>query len=275
MGGMSLTGAGLRQDFTALGLYEGMVVLVHCSMRGIGRVDGGAVAVRDALLEVLGGSGTLVVPTQTRSKSTSSNEVRQSVRRLSPRRREQFLGTVPGFDPALTPSEGMGALAEAVRTHPRASRSAHPTASFAAIGAQAAELTASHPYDSVLGERSPLGWMHRAGAHVLLLGVGFDKCTAFHLGEDASVSRDRSYWFKVGADWTNVRGRNYDDSDFGALGELFGSTHADYVRTGFVGAAAGTLFPLALAADFAAKQLPALRDPVRDHAIHPALGADA
>jgi aminoglycoside 3-N-acetyltransferase len=261
MGGMNVTGAGLRHDFTALGLDEGMVLLVHCSLRGVGRVQGGAAAVRDALLEVLGDSGTLVVPTQTRSKSTSSSEVRQSVRRLSPRRRERFLRTVPGFDPASTPSEEMGALAEAVRTHPRASRSAHPTASFAAIGRQAAELTASHPYESVLGEDSPLGWMHRAGAHVLLLGVGFDKCTAFHLGEDASVSPERSYWFKVGPRWTNVRGaRNYDDSDFTALGELFRSAHADYVRTGFVGAAAGTLFPLPLAADFAAKQLPGLRD---------------
>jgi aminoglycoside 3-N-acetyltransferase len=262
MGGMSLTGAGLRQDFAALGLHEGMVLLVHCSLRGIGVVDGGADAVRDALLEALGEAGTLVVPTQTRSKSTSSREVRQSVRRLSPRKRERFLDTVPGFDPARTPSEGMGALAESVRTHPRAARSAHPTTSFAAIGRQAAELTASHPYDSVLGERSPLGWMHRAGAHVLLLGVGFDKCTAFHLGEDTSVAPERSYWFKVGESWTNVRGaRNYDDSDFGALGDLFRSVHSDYLRTGFVGAAAGTLFPLALAADFAAKRLPGLRDP--------------
>lgn len=272
MGGMSSTGAALRQDFAALGLREGMVVLVHCSLRGVGPVEGGAAVVRDALLEVLGGSGTLVVPTQTRSKSTTSNEIRQSVRRLSPRRRERFLGAVPGFEPALTPSEGMGALAEAVRTHPRASRSAHPTVSFAAIGAQAAELTASHPYDSLLGERSPLGWLHRAGAHVLLLGVGFDKCTAFHLGEDSSVSPERSYWFKVREGWTNVRGaRNYDDSDFGALGELFRSAHSDYVRTARVGAASGTLFPLALAADFAAKQLPALRD----RAGFPAVGSDA
>lgn len=259
---MTVTGAGLRHDFTALGLREGMVLLVHCSLRGIGRVDGGAETVRDALLGILGDEGTLVVPTQTRSKSTSSGEVRQSVGRLSPRERERFLGGVAGFDPARTPSEGMGALAEAVRTHPRAFRSAHPTASFAAIGRDAADLTASHPYDCVLGDRSPLGWMHRAGAHVLLLGVGFDKCTAFHLGEDSSsVSPTRSYWFKVGNGWKNVRGaRDYNDSDFDELGGLFSAAHSDYLSTGLVGAAASTLFPLALAADFAEKQLPALRE---------------
>jgi len=275
MGGMSVTGAGLRHDFEALGLHEGMVLLVHCSLRGVGRVQGGAAAVRDALLAVLGDTGTLVVPTQTRSKSTSSTEFRRAVRDLTPGRRERFLHTVRGFDPASTPSEGMGALAEAVRAHPDASRSAHPTASFAAVGMHAAELTASHPYDSVLGERSPLGWMHRAGAHVLLLGVGFDKCTAFHLGEDLSVSPERSYWFKVGENWTNVRGaRNYDDSDFTALGDLFRSAHSDYVRTGLVGAAVSTLFPLPLAADFAAKQLPDLRGHPRDRPRRTAASTD-
>lgn len=260
MGGMTVTGAALRQDFADLGLHEGMVVLVHCSLRGIGPVRGGADAVRDALLGTLGDSGTLVVPTQTRSKSTSSQDVRRSVHGLSPRRRERFLAAVPGFDPASTPSEGMGALAEAVRTHPQAHRSGHPTTSFAAIGRHAAELTAQHPYHCVLGEDSPLGWMHRIDAHVLLLGVGFDKCTAFHLGEDSSVSPDRSYCFKIGDRWTEVDGaRDYDASDFDALGALFREVHADYVRTGPVGAALGTLFPLALAADFADKQLPDLR----------------
>ena len=261
---MTVKGAGLRRDLSALGLHEGMVLLVHCSLSRVGRVDGGAATVRDALLRALGPTGTLVVPTQSRSKSTTSQEFLESLRGLSPERREHHFNAVPGFDPALTPSEGMGALAEAVRTHPRAHRSGHPTTSFAAIGRHAAELTAQHPYHCVLGEHSPLGWMHRAGAHVLLLGVGFDKCTAFHLGEDASVSPDRSYCFKIGDSWTDVHGaRDYDASDFDALGALFSEIHADYVRTGPVGAAVGTLFPLALAADFADKQLPDLRGRAR------------
>lgn len=257
---MTVKGAGLRHDLTALGLREGMVLLVHCSLRRVGRVDGGAATVRDALLGTLGETGTLVVPTQSRSKSKTSKEFLASLRGLPPERHEHHFNAVPGFDPALTPSEGMGALAEAVRIHPQARRSGHPTTSFAAIGRHAAELTAEHPYHCVLGERSPLGWMHRAGAYVLLLGVGFDKCTAFHLGEDSSVSPDRSYCFKIGDSWTHVPGaRDYDASDFDELGALFSDIHGDYVRTGRVGAAPSTLFPLALAADFADKQLPDLR----------------
>jgi aminoglycoside 3-N-acetyltransferase len=263
---MTVKGAGLRHDLTALGLREGMVLLVHCSLRRVGRVDGGAATLRDALLAALGETGTLVVPTQSRSKSTTSREFLASVDGLSPEQRARHVDALPGFDPARTPSEGMGALAEAVRTDPRAFRSGHPTTSFAAVGRHAAELTAQHPYHCVLGEQSPLGWMHRAGAHVLLLGVGFDKCTAFHLGEHASVSPNRSYCFKIGDRWTDVHGaRDYDASDFDTLGTLFSAAHADYVRTGPVGAAVGTLFPLALAADFADKQLPDLRGrPRRD-----------
>jgi aminoglycoside 3-N-acetyltransferase len=257
---MTVNGARLRQEIAALGLPSGSVVLVHCALSGVGQVDGGAAALRAALLEVLGPQGTLVVPAQTRSKSTTSRESRVATAGLSARQRERYFRRVPGFDARRSRSEGMGALAEAVREHPRAHRSPHPTVSFAALGRDAAELTASHPYDAVLGERSPLGWMYEAGALVLLMGVGFETCTAFHLGEHASVSPDRSYWFKVGAAWQNVSGaRDYDDVDFGVLGADFEREHGASILRGTVGDADCCLFPLPLAADFAAKHLPGLR----------------
>lgn len=257
---MTVSGARLRQEAAALGLRSGAVVLVHCSMSALGRVDGGAQGLCAALLDVLGPQGTLVVPTQTRSKSTTSRESREATAGLTSLQRERYFRRLRGFDVRRTPSEGMGALAEVVRTDPRSHRSAHPTTSFAALGRDAAAVTASHPYDSVLGSRSPLGWMYDAGAAVLLMGVGYDKCTAFHLGEHASVALDRSYWFKVGADWLNVAGaRDYDDSDFAALGRDFERSHGGEISRGLVGDAECRLFPLPLAADFAAKHLPGMR----------------
>ena len=257
---MTVSGARLRREFAALGLRSGSVVLVHCSLSGIGRVDGGAGALCAALLEAVGPQGTLVVPTQTRSKSTTSRESREATAGLTARQRERYFRRVPGFDPRLSRSEGMGALAEVVRADPRAHRSAHPTVSFAALGRDAAQLTAVHPYTAVLGHESPLGRMYDAGAQVLLMGVGYDKCTAFHLGEHASVSPDRSYWFKVGDGWHNVRGaRDYDDSDFDDLGRDFERAHEAEISRGGVGAADCRLFPLALAADYAAKRLPGMR----------------
>ena len=77
----------------------------------------------------------------------------------------------------------MGAFAEYLRTRPSASRSSHPQVSFAAIGPRARACTSVHDLDCHLGDRSPLGWLYAADAAILLLGVGYSACTAFHLAE--------------------------------------------------------------------------------------------
>jgi aminoglycoside 3-N-acetyltransferase len=250
----------LRIELTESGLREGSVVLVHCSLSAIGWVWGGADALRDTLLEILGEEhGTLVVPTQTTYTSVSSREFRREITDLDDEERQLYIKALPGFDPRTSPSENMGALAESVRTHLRAHRSAHPTASFAAVGRHAAELCASHPLDCLLGARSPLGALRDLDAGVLLLGVGFDKCTAFHLGEDAAFSDERPYCCKVGEEWKEFIGFAHRDDDFAELGARFEQACPTAVREGRVGGARTRLFPLALAAEFAERELPKLR----------------
>jgi aminoglycoside 3-N-acetyltransferase len=250
----------LREELSRLGLSAGMTVLVHCSLRRIGWVEGGADTLREALLDVIDERrGTLVVPTQTGSNSESSAEYRAAVADLDEAELEAHRDAIKGFDPATSPSEGMGALAESVRTHPRAYRSPHPISSFAAVGARAAELCTEHPLDCLLGPKSPLGRLAGLDAAVLLLGVGFDKCTAFHLGEDRALPQWRQYRCKIGEDWLDFKGLSYQDFDFTELGARFEHTHSAAVRGGGVGAAHARLFPLALAADFAATDLPDLR----------------
>ena len=53
--------AKLVEQFKNLGIKEGMTLLVHSSLRRVGKVDGGADTVIDALLEVLGENGTLLM----------------------------------------------------------------------------------------------------------------------------------------------------------------------------------------------------------------------
>ena len=59
-----LIAAGLRE----LGLGEGDCVGVHSSLRSFGHVEGGADAVIDALLEVVGPTGTVVMPAYSKNR---------------------------------------------------------------------------------------------------------------------------------------------------------------------------------------------------------------
>jgi aminoglycoside 3-N-acetyltransferase len=153
----------------------------------------------------------------------------------------------------------MGAIAEAVRTWPGAIRSAHPQSSLTALGADAARLTADHPLDCHLGPSSPLGRLAADDrARILLLGVGYEVCTAFHLGEYRWSGNDlrdyecviteagRRHWYR----YQDVR---LIDSDFGRLGAALDAEADRYsVRRGPVAAADCRLLPFTAAVDFAA-----------------------
>jgi aminoglycoside 3-N-acetyltransferase len=152
-----VTKADIIAGVRAIGLREGDVAQVHSSLSSFGYVEGGADAVVDALLEVLGPEGTLMMPT--------FNHGRFDV-----------------FDIRTTPSVN-GAITEALRKRPEARRSMHPTHAYAAIGRHAEHLTSEHLELLTFDERSPLGKLSDMGGCVLLLGVGMNANTAAHLGE--------------------------------------------------------------------------------------------
>jgi len=52
----------IANDLKALGLREGGVLLVHASLRSLGKVPGGAETVVRGLLHALGEKGTLLMP---------------------------------------------------------------------------------------------------------------------------------------------------------------------------------------------------------------------
>ncbi|MGW7468033.1 aminoglycoside N(3)-acetyltransferase [Streptomyces xantholiticus] len=234
----------------ALGVRRGMTLLVHASLHATGL---GPRTVRDALLEVLGPDGTLVVPAFTEENSDTSSAYLARVRGMTPVQAAAFRADMPAFDPATTPSQGMGRLAESVRTAAGALRSAHPQTSFAALGRRAAELLDEHPLDCHLGERSPLGALYRAGAQVLMINVGFAKCTAFHLAEYRVKSELRTYRCVVrgpegGSEWTEYTDVVLDDSDFEAIGAAFSW---GVERSGQLGGRTARLFSLRDAVDHA------------------------
>jgi aminoglycoside 3-N-acetyltransferase len=251
----------LVSDLRSLGLREGQDLLIHCSLRRLGHINGGPATLLEAILDVTGPQATLVVPAQTSGNSLSSRAFLSDTAGLDPEARARYVAAMPGFDPARTPSTGMGVFAEYLRTRPAAQRSGHPQVSFAAVGPRAYECVSVHDLDCHLGDRSPLRWLYDADAAILLLGVGYSSCTAFHLAEYQlpGTAPRRSYRCftvegerRVEVEFIDL---DLDDSDWDLLGEALESA-ADQettsgLRRGKVGSAECRLVPLRLAVDFA------------------------
>ncbi|MBZ9595086.1 AAC(3) family N-acetyltransferase [Streptomyces yangpuensis] len=236
-----------------------MRLLVHASLRGTGlRPE----QLRDALRGVLGPRGTLVVPAFTPQNSRTSSAHLERIAGMDEAEVRAFVDRMPPFDPASTPSQGMGSLAEAVRTAPGAARSSHPQTSFAALGADAERLCAGHRLESHLGEETPLGKLCWEGGQVLMINVGFSVCTAFHLAEyriPKPPLRMYECVVKVNlpeghqgsrqeGEWTAYEDVALDDRDFAEIGRAFPDSR---VRRGRVAAASCMLFSVPEAVDHA------------------------
>ncbi|MEU6200041.1 AAC(3) family N-acetyltransferase [Streptomyces sp. NPDC047061] len=250
-------GNSLARSLVDLGVRPGATVLVHVSLR---RVGAGPEAFLAALLDVLGPEGTVVVPAFTAGNSDTSPDYLDRTRGMTHRQRVLHRALMPPFERDRTPSERMGAFAEAVRRAQGAVRSAHPQTSFAALGARSGELMGRHDEECHLGERSPLARLERAGAYVLLLGVGYEVCTAFHLGEYRVPHPPRRLYrcvvLRGGVrTWMSYEDVALDDRDFGILGSEFEAGGTTVVARGRFGDAQAVLFPLAQAVEFAVSWL--------------------
>lgn len=160
--------AGLKK----LGLKRGDIVGVHSSLSSFGYVERGADTVIDALLEVVGEEGTLVMPTH--SKNLLEVERTPEEKAIG----VPWLYKILLYDPKETPCT-TGTIPETFRKRKGVIRSAHPVFSVAAIGPKAKGIIEA-------GGKNVLdGWekLLELDGYILLLGVGLKVCTAMHLAE--------------------------------------------------------------------------------------------
>tara|TARA_B100000965_G_scaffold363853_2_gene347011 strand:+ start:49801 stop:50616 length:816 start_codon:yes stop_codon:yes gene_type:complete len=147
------------------------VLQVHASFRGLSQMGWRPDATCEALVDFMR-DGTLLMPAMSWSIVTPQH---------------------PVFDARSTPCQ-TGVLSETFRTDFASHRSLHPTHSVCGIGRRADELLSGHALDGTpCGNGSPYGIINGDDTpnevFVLLIGAGFECCTAIHRPEEV-VSPD-------------------------------------------------------------------------------------
>ena len=207
----------LREDLQRLGLERGDVALVRADVGEIGRVKGGTGdSLIGALRDAVGNEGTLVALAFTRT---------QFLWRLD---RDHVFNE-------KTPSTA-GALARLFLEQPDAVRSRHPTNSFVALGARAAEITAGH--DETTSSFEPMGKIVARRGKQVLIGCsrsspGF---TTVHWAQHVLGLDRRSIlcgWFGSRYEKDGAV-RIFKRSDIGGCSRGFGKLYEDYERAGLL-----------------------------------------
>jgi len=140
----------LIQDLKNLGVKPGDLLYIKASMRSIGKVESGVRAFIEAVLDVIGKEGTLVVSSFVKIHPLS------------------YLKNHPEVCNDLSTHSYAGAVANEIMKVPEVVLSRHPVQKFAAIGKQAEKLMLFHTEHSYAYD--PLRVMSEIGGKGLILG---------------------------------------------------------------------------------------------------------
>jgi len=167
--GKTITTQQLIKNLEHIGIQKGDTLLVHSSLSKIGFLENGPKTLIDALLNVIGENGNLLMP-------TSPNNVYQL----------NYIQNTPYFDVLNSPSK-TGAITEYFRTLKGVKRSLHPTEPVSVFGPLANYFTKDHfnqltPYT----KNSPFYKVTEKQGKILYIGVTLAMAgTSLHTLEDA------------------------------------------------------------------------------------------
>ena len=177
----------LVSEFRRIGLSNGDVLLVHSSFKSFGGVEGGPQTVIDALMNVLGSEGTLIVPRFNFDFST--------------------YGTT--WDVRSTPSH-MGIISEFVRKDPRSKKVFHPIYPFSIIGKYADELI-KHRYKGGYSKDSIYHQLLVYDAKIIQIDKVYKSTTLIHHAEEI-LKVDYKYYKNFTGYVIDENGKKYEDT---------------------------------------------------------------
>ena len=233
-------------------MKPGDAVGVHSSLAGFGRVEGGADAVIDAILETIGPEGTAVFPAYSNNRELLE---------LTPDEQAQglcFKHRILPYDP-LHEGCWTGRIADTFWRRPGAVRGTSPTQSLAALGRHKQRFLAER-WEALLD----------LDGFILLLGVGLGCCSAMHIAERQLVKFPERILRRITppAELRERMEREHCHFYFGpypAMALMEGPCReAGIFKEGMIGAAPVKLFRLRAAVDAYARALQ--EDPDRFYA---------
>lgn len=206
-----------------LGIHRNDIVVVHASFKSLGITDPEDFFL--ALLEVLGESGTLLMPA------------------LS------FEQNPPNRHNTKTTPSNVGFLPEYFRIRTGTLRSLHPTHSVCGVGYHASELLEAHAQDTTpCGPNSPFNQLFSRRGKILMVGCGLEPNTSMHAVEEYAPP---PYLFgsPVVYTLTDAHGNTFDKSytphDFEGYTQRYdrvqGVLGEEGLKTGVIGAATAHL----------------------------------
>ncbi|MGN1399099.1 MAG: aminoglycoside N(3)-acetyltransferase [Erysipelotrichaceae bacterium] len=244
--------AEIIEQLNQLGLQSDMTVEVHSSFAKVGYVIGGPAAFNDALLQIVGEKGNIVMPCQdyynTEPLFWQNPPVKMN---LADKIRENM----PGYDIYTSGHRLMGVLVDDIRSRKTAYHSYHPNCAFVAIGKDSKYLMSNQPLSFPLGMKSPLGKLYQLdNSYTLLIGCDYDNCTSWHLAEHLSMVRGiilQGGCIKKGGKniWKKYLDYEVNSDEFIEIGRQYEKTAQ--VRIGKVGNAVCKFFKTREAIDFA------------------------
>ncbi|MAE59861.1 MAG: hypothetical protein CMJ49_00740, partial [Planctomycetaceae bacterium] len=169
-----VTQSTITQGLARLGIQPTTHLMVHASLSRFGLVTGGAHTVVAALRQAAGPNGAVIIPSF-RDAIRSENYALQQCAHACPQ------SLCPSNEPGCT-----GIIGETVRQQPDSIRSCPPTPSWVGVGAAASHLLDGHHQSQTpCGHDSPFIRLMQHDGQILLLGVGINTITNFHVIEDA------------------------------------------------------------------------------------------